>query len=131
MKVYISGKMSGLSREEIMQRFMLAEHTLRSQGFTTCNPVRFVFFRWQWFYNLLGYQLALCIDLFMLSRCDAIYMVGLDWDSSQGATVEHHYATTYRKWLLYQFESTNPQINNLNKKKQLWKLQSMFPTGKK
>lgn len=102
MKVYISGKMSGLSRQEIMQRFLRAEHILRNQGYNTCNPVRFVFFRWQWLYDLLGYHLALCIDLYMLSHCDAIYMIGDDWQQSDGASVEHFYAYTFGHLRMYE-----------------------------
>lgn len=107
MKVYLSGKMSGLSRDEIERRFFQAEKYLVLNGYNVCNPVRFIFFRWDWLYALLGYHLALCIDLFMLSRCDAIYMIGTDWPTSNGATMEHHYAGRFGIRRMYQEESTN------------------------
>lgn len=99
-KIYISGRMTGLDRSEIRRRFMGAEAELHRNGHRTCNPVRFLFFRWPWLYSLLGYHVCLCIDLWMLSRCDGIYMVGEDWSMSKGARVEYEYAFNFNKLLL-------------------------------
>lgn len=103
-RVYISGKMSGLAKEVYMARFMAAERALKEAGLKVCNPARFVFSRWEWLYRLLGYHMCLCMDLWMLSRCDAIYMIGNDWMNSKGAVTERRYAMTFGKKCIYETE---------------------------
>ena len=99
-KVYISGRMSGLTREEVSRRFSDADRLLRRQGQRTVNPARVWVCRWRWLYRLLesivgkerAYDLVLIYDLWLLSSCQRIYMVGNDWTNSRGALTERDFA---------------------------------------
>ena len=100
-RVYISGPMSGLDRELYLKMFRRAEQSLRSQGYTrVVNPIRVWACRWPWLYRLVGYRLTLLYDLWLLSRCDAIYMVGTDWQQSRGARLERLKAIKWNKLIL-------------------------------
>jgi hypothetical protein len=100
-RIYVSGKMSGLSRDEIMFRFSRCELWLRhTTGARVVNPCRVWLFRWPWLYRLLAravgetrvYEWVLLYDLWLLSRCDRIHMIGTDWSSSRGAKTEQAFA---------------------------------------
>ena len=103
-KVYISGRMSGLSRAEVLRRFTEADDYVRSLGYRTVNPVRVWMFRCRWLYRLLerlaghdhAYELVLLYDLWLLSRCDSILMIGKDWVKSRGAFLEYQFARVRR-----------------------------------
>ena len=100
-RVYISGPMSRLDRELYLKMFRRAEQSLRSQGYTrVVNPIRVWACRWPWLYRILGYRLTLAYDLWLLSRCDAIYMVGTDWQQSRGARLERLKAIKWNKLIL-------------------------------
>ena len=86
-KVYISGRISGLSREQYMRLFFIAASMLKKKGYKPVNPTRFLMCRWPWLYRLLGYNLTLLIDLWMLMRCDLIYKIP-GWQQSKGANIE-------------------------------------------
>lgn len=91
-RVYISGPMTGLEREEYNARFMRAEQLLREEGYKNIvNPVRFLVNRWPWLFRLMGYSLTLIYDLWRLSHCDRIYLLP-DWEESRGAKVESFFA---------------------------------------
>lgn len=91
-RIYISGPMTGLEREEYMARFKTAEQHLRKEGYCNIvNPIKFFMNRWPWIYHIIGYSLTLIYDLWRLSRCDRIYMLP-DWEESRGARVESFFA---------------------------------------
>lgn len=105
-KVYISGPMSGLDREEYMQRFMLAEDKLQlrmtepDQQLRVVNPINVWACKFPWFYNLLvkllgstiTYQLILLYDLCLLMRCTDILMLR-GYDQSKSSCIERFVAT--------------------------------------
>ena len=93
-RVYISGRISDLPREQYMTMFGIAEQMLRKKGYKPVNPTRFLMCRWPWLYRLLGYNLPLLIDLWMLMRCDLIYKIP-GWQQSRGARLERLKA---RQW---------------------------------
>ena len=95
MKVYLSGKMSGLTPDTWRQRFVECDATLTWEGYSVVNPARTIIARHPWLYRLLGYRLTLWYDLLLLRQCDAIFMVGNDWLDSRGARLERLKA---RKW---------------------------------
>ena len=99
-RVYISGQMSGLPREEYLARFAKAESLLRQEGFAVVNPARLLPSRWQWLYRLMGYRLTLLYDLWRLSRCDLIYKIP-GWKESHGANIESCWAYHQNICLLY------------------------------
>ena len=87
-KVYISGPMSNLTREQYLELFRRAEQSLRSQGYRKIvNPIRVWACRWPWLYRLIGYKLTLLYDLWLLMRCDQIYKLP-GWRDSKGANIE-------------------------------------------
>ena len=107
-KVYISGPMSGLDREEYMKRFMLAEDKLQrlleapDQEVRVCNPINVWACKFTWFYNLLvklfgstwTYNLILLYDLLLMMRCTDILMLR-GYDQSKGSCIERYVATKY------------------------------------
>lgn len=93
MKVYISGKISGLPMEEVREKFAHAEELLLKTGFEVVNPLK----------NGLAPEDAwirhLAKDLELLHSCDAIYMLD-DWHESKGAQHEHDFALREGKCIL-------------------------------
>ena len=87
-KVYISGPMSNVTREQYLELFRRAEQSLRNQGYhRIVNPIRVWACRWPWLYRLIGYKLTLLYDLWLLMRCDQIYKLP-GWRDSKGANIE-------------------------------------------
>ena len=97
-RVYISGPMSNLSREQYLDIFRRAEQSLRSQGYTrVVNPIRVWACRWPWLYRIVGYRLTLLYDLWLLMRCDQIYKLP-GWRDSKGANIESCVAFHFKIW---------------------------------
>ena len=73
-RVYISGPMSGLSREYYMKCFAERERQLRMvhPDWRIVNPTKLAPCRWPWLYRLLGDRLTLAYDLWHLRRCTHI-----------------------------------------------------------
>ena len=106
IKVYISGPMTGLDREEYIKRFMLAEDTLQRrlgnhyEVIQVCNPINIWACKYLWFYQLLlklfgstwTYNLILLYDIYLLMRCTDILMLR-GYDQSKGACIERFIAT--------------------------------------
>lgn len=90
MKVYISGKMGGLAREEYEPLFRQAEDQLRREGYDVVNPCdwveAFIKAGWDWG-RIIIYELDN-----LLSGCHAIYMLRNWQDDSCGAMVEYWFA---------------------------------------
>ena len=98
VKVYISGPMSNLSREQYLDIFRRAEQSLRSQGYhKIVNPIRVWACRWPWLYKIIGYRLTLLYDLWLLMRCDQIYKLP-GWRDSKGANIESCVAYHFKIW---------------------------------
>lgn len=95
-RVYISGPMSGLSREYYMKCFAERERQIRlvHPGWDIVNPTKLAPCRWPWLYRLMGYRLTLAYDLWHLHRCTHICMMA-GWQSSRGARLERMKA---REW---------------------------------
>lgn len=85
MKVYISGRISGLPYEEVKENFKRAEMCLRAQGYETVSPL-----------DLspdpsLSWEEHMKKDLAGMLQCDAICMIE-GWEVSRGAMLEHYIA---------------------------------------
>lgn len=108
IKVYISGPMSGLDREEYMKRFMLAEDKVHLhldnmyEEVKVCNPINVWACKFTWFYQLLlklfgitwTYNMILLYDIYLLMRCTDILMLR-GYYQSKGACIERFIATKY------------------------------------
>lgn len=83
MKVYISGKISGLERDDWNNRFNHAECNLRKKGFEVLNPAKIT----DSFPKDTTWQEYLWFDIDLLKMCDSIYMLN-NWETSKGANLE-------------------------------------------
>ena len=93
-KVYVSGAISGVARQEYMKRFAAAAKAVEAQGFKAVNPTRFWICRWRWLHKIIGYDLTLLYDLWQLSKCAHIYKIP-GWRESRGANIESCWAYHY------------------------------------
>ena len=102
----MSGRMSGLSHEEVAYRFSRCELWLRhTTGAEVVNPCRVWLYRWPKLYRLVerivgkdnAYTLVLLYDLWLLSRCDRLHLIGPDWCLSRGAQTEVAFAQKAKK----------------------------------
>ena len=85
MRIYISGKISGLPYKEVEAKFNDAEALLTELGFEVINPLKNgLATHEEWIKHL-------CKDIEMLHSCDAIYMMD-NWTTSTGASIEYDIA---------------------------------------
>ena len=97
-RVYISGGMTDVPREQYIELFRRAEQSLRAQGYRKIvNPIRVWACRWPWLYKVIGYRLTLLYDLWLLMRCDQIYKLP-GWRDSKGANIESCVAYHFKIW---------------------------------
>lgn len=82
-RVYISGKITGLSEKEWTENFEAAEKALTEAGYRVINPAKVKVD--------LDYHKYIAVDLLLISMCDAIYMLD-NWQDSNGARVEREKA---------------------------------------
>ena len=85
MKIYISGKITGLPLPEARQRFEDAAVFLAEIGFDPVNPLN------NGLESSATWQEHMVADIRMLLDCDAIYMMD-NWLESRGASVEYDIA---------------------------------------
>ena len=100
-KIYISGKIAGLSDDEVRTNFSLAECILRKVGAISTNPTKF---------NLdcvnMGYEEILQMDFKMIDLCDGIFLID-NWKDSGGARRERAYAIAMGKKIYEEDEDGN------------------------
>ena len=105
-RVYISGPMSNLTREQYLELFKRAEQSLRAHGYRKIvNPIRVWVCRWPWLYRIMewalgcdtAYYSTLLYDLWLLRRCDQIYKLP-GWRDSKGANIESCVAYHFKIW---------------------------------
>lgn len=105
MKIYISGKMTGLSKEKIWDNFRKVETFIIKHGHhygnkkieSVMNPA--VTYAMQKF-NAFSYEDWLRIDFAMLDACDAVALLP-NWKDSMGAKREIAYAYKHGKHVCY------------------------------
>ena len=94
MRVYISGKISGLDFEEVKAKFTEAEDFLNEIGIEAVNPLK----------NGLSVEDTwikhLCRDIELLYECSHIYMMD-GWQESTGACIEYDFAIRTGKTVLF------------------------------
>ena len=120
-RVYISGGMTDVPREQYIELFRRAEESLRDQGYRNIvNPINVWSCRWPWLYKVVGYRLTLLYDLWLLMRCDQIYKLP-GWRDSKGANIESCVAYHFKIWPV-------PQSDIKKLDKQLAKLMEKWNT---
>lgn len=79
-KIYLGGKISGLTRIEALQKFGLVEMALQAQGYSVVNPLNIVDPNSTW-----EDAMRICIKEMM--DCDEVYFMEC-WIDSPGAFIE-------------------------------------------
>lgn len=90
---YISGKISGLSMLDNIQKFGKAEKIVEKLGYEPVNPLKNGVEGDEWGKHMVA-------DIKNLHKCQAIYFLP-DWQDSNGATVEHIFAKNCGKKMFY------------------------------
>lgn len=104
MKVYISGKMTGLSEEKIWSNFRKVETFIVKHGHPSSGKIESVMnpavtYAMQK-YSAFSYEDWLHIDFAMLDACDAVCLLP-NWKDSMGAKREIAYAYKHGKEVCY------------------------------
>ena len=94
MKVYISGKISGIESKAPLL-FEAAERELLSYGHSVVNPMKLPHDHDKSWHSYMKDDIRAMCD------CDAIYMLR-NWTDSKGAIVEHGLAATLGLKLIYE-----------------------------
>lgn len=86
MRIYISGKITGLELEEAKQNFHNVEQRLYELGYVPINPMKVCEYNplWEWHHYMVE-------DIRELFNCEAIVMLH-NWRDSKGARIEHSIA---------------------------------------
>lgn len=94
MKIYLSGKISGIV-EEAKERFSDAQRELEEKGYSVINPMKIPH------YHDNSWHSYMREDVKALCDSDAIYMLS-NWTDSKGAIIEHTIAMYLGLKVFYQ-----------------------------
>jgi Asp-tRNA(Asn)/Glu-tRNA(Gln) amidotransferase A subunit family amidase len=94
-RVYISGKITGLTEKEALELFNEAETKLKKQGFEVVNPMTIPHEHGKTWVEYMRE------DLKAMLTCDTVFML-TNWQQSKGATIERNLALTLDFNIIYQ-----------------------------
>lgn len=94
MKVFISGKITGVPRLEAVEKFSLAEEKLRGKGYEVVNPAKNE--------TLPTQELLTSLNIIQMMGCDMVFMLQ-DWRFCRQAVIERNVAEITGK--VIQFEA--------------------------
>jgi len=100
-KAYISGPISGRPLEDAVKHFGLAEATLQSQGYRTCNPMKMRLCVWLAMHGQKRLCLALQLLWLWVGGFSCIYLL-TNWHTSDGARLERAAARCLGLTALYE-----------------------------
>lgn len=95
MKVYIAGKITGLSRRKVLKKFKKAARKLKKEGNSVFIPTILPV------YDNVSHAEYLHICYSIIDICDVVYFLN-DWEQSEGAKLEHSYALNTGKAVAYE-----------------------------
>lgn len=93
MKVYISGKVTGLPEGDTFVKFSQAAFWLKSRGYEVVNPLDLCSPNWEH-----GHCMRVCLRA--LTECDALCLLS-DWGDSVGACTEYFVAHSLGMRIMY------------------------------
>lgn len=99
MKIYVAGKISGLEKKDIDEKFERAKADLICKGHSVFIPTVLPA------YDDVPHEDYMHVCYAMIDICDAVYMLS-DWQKSKGARMELQYAEDWGKAILYEDEQT-------------------------
>lgn len=97
MKIYISGKISGLPRQNVVEKFKWHAMFLAANGYNPINPVEL-----NTFDEVNNYDIIIRIS--SLLRCEAIYMLK-DWGQDKNSRLEYAIAKELGIRIFFQGEN--------------------------
>lgn len=100
MKVYISGKITGLPLSEAEERFKDAEELISALNLTPVNPLKNGLPRHS------SWEEHMAKDIELLKQCEAIFMLE-NWEDSRGAKIEYDFAIGSGKTIMYENQISN------------------------
>ena len=92
VKVFISGKVSGIDYYVAFNKFAEEEAMLSRIGYEVVNPTKLCKKNWSWLRCM-----AVC--LWHLLRCNCVYQLD-NWQDSRGARIEYKWAKFLGKKIL-------------------------------
>lgn len=95
MKVYISGKITGLPLSEAEERFKDAEELISALNLTPVNPLKNGLPRHS------SWEEHMAKDIELLKQCEAIFMLD-NWTDSRGAKIEYDFAIGAGKDVIFE-----------------------------
>jgi hypothetical protein len=96
-KIYISGKITGLTFGEVQAKFKAAKKFVSEQGYEAVSPLENGLpFDYPWTQHLK-------MDIMMLMDCDAVYLLS-DWCDSKGAMLEKNIVEALGMEMIYEKE---------------------------
>lgn len=98
MRIYVSGRISGLAPYRVSQKFGYTATHLREQGHCVINPFTLCMELWG---KDFKHEEYMQVCLAALGLCDCIYMMN-DWEESIGAKIEHEYAKEHGMKIIYE-----------------------------
>lgn len=96
-KVYISGKITGLSRTEYMTKFNKVEEYLKTKGYEVINPARTN----GTLPESTTYDQYMDMSMLLLSMCDTIFLLD-NWMDSNGAKKEFQIASANNYTVMFE-----------------------------
>lgn len=107
MKIYISGKITGIPIQEAETKFQAAQDLLEELGFDVVNPLK------NGLKKNSSYEEHMKIDIELILSCDVVYMMD-GWINSVGACIEYDIAIRMGKKILFESDMIN-ELNSVTK----------------
>lgn len=113
IRVYNSGKISGLHRKTVSQKFNQADEEIKELGYKAINPLKTITPYWApWFVHMI-------VDILVLLTCKKIYLQS-DWNTSKGARIEKRVARWRKIEIILQSKYQRENAIRANEKESIY-----------
>jgi hypothetical protein len=107
MKIYISGKITGLPFREVKDKFQAVQNFLEELGFEVINPLK------NGLKNEASWEKNMLRDIELIFTCDIVYMMK-GWINSIGSCIEFDIAKRMGKNILFESDMVI-ELNSVTK----------------